>query len=182
MPRTRIFALETRALTRSLSFSPSPRRIRHKFIREHSTLQPEDLEETESVATTTMSSIFPQPEKHWSTELSKYRWRNCNPGYILKTQQVPSTTNDHFSYDKEEVSSLPQQALYFLCLCVCVCVCFFVCSGRRDHTAHSFSLTTCISSSLRFNSTRRTGCLVRFTTGGGMRSQSTWSPLLGTSF
>ena len=122
MPRTRIFALETRALTRSLSFSPSPRRIRHKFIREHSTLQPEDLEETESVATTTMSSIFPQPEKHWSTELSKYLWRNCNPGYILKTQQVPSTTNDHFSYDKEEVSSLPQQALYFLCLCVCVCV------------------------------------------------------------
>ena len=79
-------------------------RIRHKFIRAHSTLNPEDLEETESVATTTLSSVFPQPEKHWSTELSKYLWRNCNPGYILKTQQVPSTTKEHFSFDEEEVS------------------------------------------------------------------------------
>ena len=68
-------------------------------------MNPEDLEETESVATTTMSSLFPQPEKHWSTELSKYLWRNCNPGYILKTQQVPSTTKADFSYDEEEVSA-----------------------------------------------------------------------------
>ena len=80
-------------------------RIRHKFIREHSQLRPEDIdkEDTESVATTTLSSVFPQPEKHWSTELSKYLWRNCNPGYILKTQKVPSTTKEHFSYDEEEV-------------------------------------------------------------------------------
>ncbi|WZN60582.1 hypothetical protein HKI87_03g21160 [Chloropicon roscoffensis] len=81
-------------------------KIRHKFIRAHSTLNPEDLEETESVATTTLSSVFPQPEKHWSTELSKYLWRNCNPGYILKTQQVPSTTKEHFSFDEEEENGL----------------------------------------------------------------------------
>ena len=81
-------------------------RIRHKFIREHSQLNPDELDDTEaeSQASTALSSLFPQPEKHWSTELSKYLWRNCNPGYMLKTQKVPSTMKEHFAYDEEEVS------------------------------------------------------------------------------